>query len=569
MDAPRSTLAFRLAQDLPQELRFIVHHLSSPPTECPAIFSPPPGEDAEQTYCESHFLSVSVDHNGSLLQAFAIEALIYTTRDLTTLFISKADSTGYLHLLHFPKAHGSPLRTCLTTFLFYLVESRYRPGVRLVISLFARAQDQYLFPGSIENDKKHVLDDRGLIRWWSEIVDAILRRYPRKATEALGDSNEQFDVLIPEGYLKVPGCDLYETKSFLPANARLERGNPLWKPEDPLRTIGKSPCVPERCLIPRFPDDPKARFLIDLDDELPENRTQDHESPSKGQAPGKWRSVRSIEQFWEMMAFRQECAAGRLVGFIWGVLTPLKLVQRPYNALNHATEPAIRNYSGDIALPTPDHSQDQERMSPLPESPLLKSSPPPELPRFPLGSSQVQPLNSRPAAPLNLETILSDDIVEHAPSILEEMDMVEKQGSSLSEAYYWPNTCRGELVLAEADYKSVNDLLLTLDYADEILAATSTKEWVDAVAKAARVASWGLVVIGQKPFVNPILLEASAGTASSLPNPMMVRKKKRLNDTDLLSSLDDKNSESLVKVLSSGLVRKKPKTISFDLNGSG
>ena len=569
MNAPGSTLASRLAQDLPQELRFIIHHLSSPPTECPAIFSPPPGEDAEQTYCESQFLSISIDHNGSLLQAFAIEVLIYTTRDLTTLFVSKADSTGYLHLLQFSKAHGSPLRILLIAFLSYLVESRCRPGVQLVISLFARAQDQYLFPGSIENDKKHVLDDRGLIRWWSRIVDAVLRRYPIKASEALENGNEESDEFTPQGYLKVPGCDIYETKSFLPAHTRLDGNKPLWKPEDPLRTIGKSPCLPERCLIPRFPDDPKARFVIDLDDELPENQIQVQESPSKARPSGKWRSVRSMEQFWEMMAFRQECAAGRLVGFIWGVLTPLKLVQRPYDTLNDATESSIGNGSADIALPTPLHSQAQETLLPLPESLMLRSSPPPELPISPLPSSQMQPPNPQPIAPLDLAAILSDEIMEHAPSIVETTDSLEEQGSSRSEAYYWPTTCRGELVLPEADYRRVNDLLLTLDYADESLAANSTKQWVDAVTKAAGVASWGYVVVGQKPIELPVPAEATVNSVPSLHKPVMVRKKKRPSETDSPYSLDDENGGSLVKVLSAGLMRKKPKTVNADSNGSG
>lgn len=569
MNAPGFTLASRLAQNLPQELRFIVHHLSSPPTECPAIFSPPPGEDAEQTYCESHFLSISTDHNGSLLQAFAIEVLVYTTRDLTTLFISKADSTGYLHLLQSSKTHGSALRVVLITFLSYLIESRCRAGVRMVISLFARAQDQYLFPGSIENDKKHILDDRGLIRWWSKIVDAVLRRHPAKAIEALGNGKGQFDEFVPQGYLKVPGCDIYETRSFLPPNARLERDKPLWTSEDPLRTIGKSPCLPERCLIPRFPDDPKARFVIDLDDELPESQTHIQESHSKARPSGKWRSVRSMEQFWEMMAFRQECAAGRLVGFIWGVLTPLKLVQRPYDTLTDATKLMIENGSGDITLPTPLHSQIQENSFPLPKSPLLRSSPPPELPMSPLASSQIQPLDSQPIAPLDLEAILSDEIVEHAPSTIEPTDSLEKERSNLPDAYYWPSTCRGELVLPEADYKSTNDLLLTLDYAGESLAAKSTKQWVEAVAEAAGVASWGQVVVGQKPVEISVLTEALVDSAPSLLNPMMFRKNKRPNETDMPRSLDDENGGSPVKVLSVGLMRKKPKTVNPDLNGSG
>src|SRR5208282_769802 len=72
---------------------------------------------------------------------------------------------------------------------------------------------------------------------------------------------------------------------------------------------------PPRCLVPRFPDDPKSRFLDELDGEL---------SISQGKAvDGEWRSVKTLDQFWEMMAFRQECSAGRLVGFIWIVFESL------------------------------------------------------------------------------------------------------------------------------------------------------------------------------------------------------------------------------------------------------
>jgi len=71
--------------------------------------------------------------------------------------------------------------------------------------------------------------------------------------------------------------------------------------------------VPPRCLIPHFPDDPKSRFLDELDDEM---------SRSQAKASGEWKTVKSLDVFWEMMAFRQECSAGRMVGFIWVVFTP-------------------------------------------------------------------------------------------------------------------------------------------------------------------------------------------------------------------------------------------------------
>ncbi|KAL8664893.1 MAG: hypothetical protein Q9168_007821, partial [Polycauliona sp. 1 TL-2023] len=154
----------KLAASLPIHQRFVIHHLSTPPSPSPALYSAPPGHVPEYTTCESHFLSLTIRHNGRQIQLFAIEVLIYTTQDLITLFVSKADSTGYLHLLKLPKGTASPLRTISSTFIAHLVENRQRKDRQLVVSLFARSQDQYLFPGSIENPGKHLLDDRGLIK---------------------------------------------------------------------------------------------------------------------------------------------------------------------------------------------------------------------------------------------------------------------------------------------------------------------------------------------------------------------------------------------------------------------
>ena len=73
------------------------------------------------------------------------------------------------------------------------------------------------------------------------------------------------------------------------------------------------PDVPVRCLIPRLPDDPKTRFVIDLDNEVIDSDSQEVVS-------NQWKSVKALDQFWDMMAFRQECSAGRLVGFLWLVV---------------------------------------------------------------------------------------------------------------------------------------------------------------------------------------------------------------------------------------------------------
>ncbi|KAK5253831.1 hypothetical protein LTR16_005026, partial [Cryomyces antarcticus] len=114
--------------------------------------------------------------------------------------------------------------------------------------------------------------------------------------------------------------DKYESKAFFPKadNQEGER----WEAGHPLRQISTTPSAPPRCLIPHFPDDPKARFLDELDEELPDaSSSQIDISPTKRSA-GQWKSVKTLEQFWEMMVYRQECSSGRLVGFIWVIFTP-------------------------------------------------------------------------------------------------------------------------------------------------------------------------------------------------------------------------------------------------------
>lgn len=549
-----ATLFERLAAALPKDSRFEIHHLSSPPTPCPAIYSAPPGEKQEKTFCESHFFSVSIDSSGRRLQVFALEVLLYTTENLTTLFVSKADSTGYLHLLHLPKGTPSPLKTISTTFLAYLVEKRQRSDRRLVLSLFARAQDQYLFPGSIENSGKHVLDDRGLVRWWCRVADPILRLYPseddKSAFVVRSASGSEINLgmggvseISARGYLRVPGCDLLETKGFFSPDRLMKyvHLDPRWKVGDPLRELGRSPHWPERCLIPRFPDDPKARYVDELDDELPELASRSQESPSKGKHPGQWKSVRSLEQFWEMMAFRQECSSGRLVGFLWGVFTPIeKPIDDNLDGLE-SSQSALRQQKTTFALPTPESSQARNPTLAGSESPL-RPIPTPELP-LPSSSYSLVPVSKEKREPRTAKAL------------------PEK-----TKYYYWPTSSRGEVVLREKDYQRVNKLMLHLDYANKDIAADSTTRWVNDVSVMANK-HWGHIVVGKREseMVSQIATEPNA----TVLNAGIVRKKRRGNeDIDDQAPLHGAVSDQKgVNVLSVGLVRKKPKITSNSCSG--
>ncbi len=535
-----ATLIERLAEALPRGSRFHIHHLSSPPTPCPAIHSAPAGEKQEKTFCESHLISVSIESDGDPLQVFALEVLLYTTENLTTLFVSKADSTGYLHFLDLPKGAPSPLKTISTTFLAYLVEERQRSDRRLVLSLFARAQDQYLFPGSIENSGKHVLDDRGLVRWWCRVADPILRLYPSAgyssgciSCNAYGTETKvgvgSCGKILAKGYLRVPGCDSFETKGFFPPN----RLDPHWEVGDPLRKLGRSSHWPERCLIPRFPDDPKARYVDELDDELPELTSRSQDSPSKGKHPGQWKSVKSLEQFWEMMAFRQDCSSGRLVGFIWGVFTP---IEKPFSDDADDLESslaALRQAKAGLALPTPESSQAKN-------SPLIGSKSPNQSSRVPALSLPSSSSSSNPHTKDNREPRTAKALPEK------------------TKHYYWPTSSRGEVVLREKDYQRVSKLMLHLDYSNKDVAAGSTKRWIDDVSVMAK-RRWGQMLVGKKG--PEVVSETAVRSNATVLNAGLVRKKKRDNeDADAqASSIGAVSDGNEVNVLSVGLVRKKPK----------
>lgn len=538
-----STLIVRLAKALPLDSRFDIYHLSSIPTPCPAIYSAPPGKNPEKTFCESHFLSVTIDSAGRRLQIFALEALIYTTEYLTTLFVSKADSTGYIHLLNLPNGTPSPLKTISTIFLAFLIETRRRAGRKLVLSLFARAQDQYLFPGSIENCHKHVLDDRGLIKWWCQVLDPILHRYPcpdKPKNQEPGSTNIVDNSYTSRGYLRVPGCDLHETRCFFPRPLLQLPVPRKWLPEDPLRDLGRSSDLPERSLIPRFPDDPKARFVDELDDELPETLAMVQKSPSKFQYSGRWKSVRSLEQFWELMAFRQECSSGRLVGFLWGVFTPAHQLGEDKN----------KNFLNRLALSTVQQTSNESPTSELPQEQITthrKSKSPIRLSSDPEAS---KPTLSRPK------------IMQPQPSTGPVTSLDPRTAKPLPEKsryFYWPTIARGEVVLREKDYQRVNNLLIHLDYANEEIAAKSTKRWIDDVAVVGRVEKWGHAVRGLKQ-VHAISKDATS--SATMLNTSLMRKKKRPNDSvsGAVESAGAEIEESAVNVLSAGLIRKKVKT---------
>jgi regulator of Ty1 transposition protein 109 len=536
------SLEERLGSALPINTLFTFYHVSTPPTKCPAIFSAPPGAKPEPTYCESHFLNLSIrpsdKKDAPQIFALAIEVLIYSTKHLTTLFVSKADSTGYLSLLTIPKGQSSPLRTITSTFVSYLVDNRQRQNVKLVVSLFARASDQYLFPGSVENAAKHVSDDRQLVKWWCRVLDPVLRSYApeeRIDLESCLQINEETDTTA-QAYLIVPGED--SIYSFLPEKVRYDPNlKKRWTHGHPLREITSFPSAPPRCLIPHFPDDPKHRLLDDLDGEIPDSQINGSatDSPSK-RGTGKWRSVHTVEQFWLTMEQRSECSSGRLVGFIWVVFTPPN-----YEA------PTQSDSQNSLTLPH------ESSILSLPSSPTLKAVSPHKAPsqrRKPLTGVIVPRMPRIKSTPSNIASIVSNQRAE-------------------SKYYTWPTTSRGDIVLDEKKYKKATELLLRLDFANRGIAEASTKTWVDelAVLGGREEDGWGQEVEGKKTVQIPEQGDNGNAVATTTMNTMQVKRKALPLDTPPTSSESTSNTENSVNTLQP---RKRAKLINVHAsNGVG
>ncbi|KAJ6165584.1 hypothetical protein N7485_008828 [Penicillium canescens] len=530
-----SDLADLLAKVLPTGVEITVRHVSSTPTPCEALFAAAPGQASEPTFCENHFLSVSIDSkDGGEIIIFGIEVMVYNTAHLTTIFVSKADSTGLLYLLKLPRK-VSVLRLVSNTFLSYLAQTRQRPGVRLVVSLFARAQNQYLFPGSIENAGKHVLDDRGLIKWWCRAVDPILREHePESALQETKTMDQAVEAAKASAtaYLIVPSCDRFETRNFFPPTSKSDaQDRPRWLNSYPLKQLYHDPSAPPRCLVPRFPDDPKTRFLIDLDGELPEQEEGQPAPPNDG----RWRSVRSLEQFWEMMSFRQECSAGRLVGFLWLVINPPGLMNSTsMESRTRATETGQIPNGSEVPAAT---KEDKSQTDPSKTEALDTSAP---------------AADDKPAAA--------------------SIELPRDEASNDINPFDWPEAGRGHVVLSEADYKKMMDSILDHFY-DEKEVVASTKTYIDQVASLADELTWGKKVVGSNTASSdlPQPAEGNAGSNNVLDLGLIRKRKKSQGEgsTPAVNSQEPSGSSDTfpapsqvahVNVLNASLVRKKKKT---------
>ncbi|KAK4096707.1 hypothetical protein N658DRAFT_435511 [Parathielavia hyrcaniae] len=553
-----NSLRDRLAAVLPQGHKFGVHHVSTPPTRTEPLCAAPPGQRPDKTYRETHFLAVSIYPQeitvSSLKRAspgaeparepatrkqalvFAVEVLIFTTAYQTTLFVSKADSTGYLHLLNLPTGAPSLIRQVCATFLACLLDHRRRNHVQSVVNLFARAQAQYLFPGSVRNKGKHVLDDRGLVRWWCKTLNPLmegLNREPWASTH---------------GYLLVPGLEEGETRAFIPRTttsmAHWAVGHPLELISHYARELDR---VPPRCLIPRYPDDPKSRFRDELDEEV----------SSRKQNIGAWKSVKSLEQFWEMMAFRQECSSGRMTGFVWLIFDP----NQPSSSLTSAAPPTSE-------FATPNTSFSSSFPSAMPATPPRRrvdiSSYTPRSSPLKAPASPTPPSNV--AKKMKKKKKLSGLIVSREPKVKTQARSHLADRPTATAYYYWPPEGRGDKVVDETAYKRIVELLLHLDFSTLDKAIGSSQRWLNE-AGMGEGAEGGVIGRAAIPDlrVNGSAPSATGGSVTNLTG--LIRRKKTSNPSEASATHNQDSPSNVsngltaapqqVNIIGADLVQKK------------
>ncbi|KII86876.1 hypothetical protein PLICRDRAFT_272675 [Plicaturopsis crispa FD-325 SS-3] len=315
--------------DLPGSREFHLHVLLSAPRKYSALY--PFARPRPRSYLQDILVLLSEQSTPDAPRKFvsAIEASVYNvpTTDSAILYVSKVDSTGQ-------GMSPSPTSALVSALLKYYADPTTRPisAKHIWIQLFARAQNQYLFPNSSEYPGKRPLGDIKLCAWWKRVFSDVAMKI---------DTNKAMSRL----YYILAGLSEFEASHALqfaapPAeNTKLSwtYGHPYSQSDIPLPC--PKPSGPDRNIghfIPTFDDDPKARFMDEIaytteaeGVRSPERKRQrllegesEHDESSKPPS-SKERGDRlkgdlgavSPDEFWERMSFRQECIAGAVTGF--------------------------------------------------------------------------------------------------------------------------------------------------------------------------------------------------------------------------------------------------------------
>ncbi|GAA5983727.1 hypothetical protein JCM11641_001731 [Rhodosporidiobolus odoratus] len=281
----------------------------------------------------------------------ALEATLYTIPSSSTalLYISKVDTTGLAPILSASSPARTPTRALVSAFISYHLLHPPHTCSRVRVHIFAKSQGQYLFPGSVDNATKRVLDDKGLNRWWKGTSERAVKQVEKAKAAVLSTAEAAQDNDLRLFYL-VPGLSYLESLPYVPLTPAALSPKTPWSYSHPYSALSSpmhAPAPPSSCPltdhIPAFPDDPKSRFLHSLTSSTvsPSGTSGDWDDVflslssntfTTGQAPGARRAAveadlekerkrlidgvpGGVEEWWERMAFRQECCSGQLVGF--------------------------------------------------------------------------------------------------------------------------------------------------------------------------------------------------------------------------------------------------------------
>ncbi|KAH7101603.1 histone acetylation protein-domain-containing protein [Auriculariales sp. MPI-PUGE-AT-0066] len=288
----------------------------------------------------------------------AIDAVFYTHAPTRTalLYVSKVDSTGQART-----DAPAPTRTFVSAFVRFFADPHTRPRWcadpsdpgSLFVHVFARSQNQYIFPNSSQYSGKRVLSDFGLCKWWRATLSAAITepqpapqsRSTPPTTEAEAQPTVASSNSLLAAYYLVVGLPHSDTLGAIgpaPAlgtsNIGWTYGHPYNDESLPFPARGTAPGVAG--LIPWFEDDAKSRMIDDLAGThdsaefatgsiapLPSPRKRkrrklENETSSPGPSGAKKHARKlgelallNADEFWERMAFRQECIQGAVTGF--------------------------------------------------------------------------------------------------------------------------------------------------------------------------------------------------------------------------------------------------------------
>ena len=536
----KCVLSQRLEVVWPFGKLFQFNHISTAPERCDPLRAAPHGLDPEVTCQEKHLLVASLPNfRYGVTPLYALEVIVYTTDTLTIIFVAKADSTGLMSgWMRWADYAMSPMTLIAATFIRLLADAFQRPDRRLVVSLFARSAGAYLFPGSENNEGKHILSDTGLIKWWARVMNIVMDSdQPDHADNIEAQQRlRAADPAASQVFLRVPGCSAAETKKYVPK--KLKKTSPFRSvalAADPFKLIAPYAVgsdVPARCMIPHFHDDPKTRFADELD------------GYDKLDANGNWSSVKSLDGFWDLMQYRQECAAGKLVGFVWGVFTPRGLQETD---LTHG-----------------------------PSSASSIQAPAQDLPSQDTASAKI--------APTSLSTYTEPEAEEQTDEeeADEESTDEEEKEDLLPEDHPLPQNYAERVVLNSSDYDDAMGFLEGGDFTDKMengetrtidAAIECLERWAEHVCHAAEIEQFGYQVFGK--FEEPAAEsshEQSATEGAKTDQPQNGKKRTITeisgddNQPEMKTSPRKTRGSSAkvtqpepVNLLSGGTIRKKPK----------